>query len=82
MRLKYAEFAIKKNVWGTPKGNLVPLIDVTFTPIYEVTYKGHIFYFKTFKLRAQAIEGLSKGLIFPNSTFEYIEGLKVYTELK
>ena len=75
------EFTVKNNVWGTPKGNKVPLIDVNFTPIYELVFNGSKMYFKTFKIRKEAINFLRNGIIVPNSTFEYIEGLKVYNKL-
>lgn len=75
------EFTVKNYFFGTPKGEKTPLIDITFTPIYELIFNEYKMYFKTFELRKQAIEFLINGITAPNSTFEYIEGFKVYTKL-
>lgn len=75
------EFTIKNYVYGKFKGKLVPVIDITFTPIYKLFYNGNEWYFKTFQLREKSIKFLKEGIIAPNSTFEYIEGYKVLTNL-
>jgi len=75
------EFTVKTNIWSSLKGGKISLIDVIFTPIYELSYKNSKMYFKSFEVRDEAINFLKKGVIASDSTFEYIDGLKVYTKI-
>lgn len=81
MKPVYNEFTVKEYKYGNPKGSLVPLVDILFTPIYELIYKGSTLRFKTFSLRKEAYRLLKSNQTRPNSTKEYIGGYEVYNKL-